>query len=75
MMSRKHNLEVLYTDGVVYWIEKVKDSFVKRPYIIQDIIQNQVNKTVIAFCSIPGNDTDCFIKVFTYNRKHNKFVL
>ena len=40
MTSRKHSLEILYTDGIVYWNEPIKDSFVKKPYIIQDIIQN-----------------------------------
>ena len=34
MVARKHNLEILYTDGIVYWLEKIKDSFVKKPYTI-----------------------------------------
>ena len=33
------------------------------------------NKTVIAYCSIPGIDTDCYIKVFTYDAQNNKFTL
>jgi len=40
MVARKHNLEILYTDGAVYWIEKIKDSNVKKPYTIQDILQS-----------------------------------
>ena len=34
MMARKHNLEILSTDGIVYWTEKIKDSLVKKPYTI-----------------------------------------
>jgi len=34
MVARKHNLEILYTDGTVYWVEKIKDSHVKKPYTI-----------------------------------------
>ena len=61
----------MYTNGLIYWKELVANSEVKRPYIIQDIIMSQITKTVVAYCSIPGIDTECYIKVFKFDKQKN----
>jgi len=57
MIRRNQNLEILYTNGEIYWTETVKDSQVNSPYIIKDIMMSLYNKSIIAYISIPDTNT------------------
>ena len=43
MIRRNQNLEILYTNGEIYWTETVKDSQVNSPYIIKDIMIKHIH--------------------------------
>ena len=43
MVRRKKDLEIIYTNGVVYWTEKIQKSKVFSPFFIQDIMVSQDN--------------------------------
>ena len=75
MVRRNHNLEVLYTDGKLYWTEMVRDSQVNSPYMIKDIMMNMSTKNVIAYISRPDANVTCGIKIFKYDPSINKYSL
>jgi hypothetical protein len=56
IVSRKNHLEMVYTNGIIYWAEKIEGSDVKRPFFIQDIILSDNKMLLIAYCVIPGDD-------------------
>ena len=56
MVRRRKHLEIMYTNGIVYWNQKVAKSEVKTPYFIQDIIMDKKCKTLLSYHAIPGHE-------------------
>ena len=38
MVRRKKHLEMIYTNGIIYWVDKIHGSQVNPPFCIQDIM-------------------------------------
>ena len=58
MVRRKRHLEMMYTDGLRFWTEKVERSEANHPYSLYDIILSPDNNTLLAYCHTTGNDKD-----------------
>jgi len=46
----------MYTNGLNYWVTKIKESEVDPPFIVSDIRISRNNKTIIAYYSVAGTD-------------------
>ena len=74
MVRRKRHLEIVYTNGLEYWTERVDKSEVKHPYYIQDIIMSPDNNILISYCSIPGNEAAFYAHKFMFDPEKDQFV-
>jgi len=73
LIRRKLSLEVLYTNGLIYWTEFINQSDVSPPYNITDITLSKDNTKLIAAYSPQENESIVKLRFFKANAE-NKFV-
>jgi len=56
IIRRKRHLEMMYTNGTLYWTSIVDGSQINYPYYIQDAIMSPDNTTLLAYCSVETGD-------------------
>ena len=65
----------MFTNGLSYWAHDIPQSQTVSPYVIQDILLSQDNKTLVDYCSIPGYQTRCFYRVYKYEDYQKSYRL
>lgn len=71
MIRRQRSLEMMFTNGLNHWTTFIASSEVQDPFHISDVILSPNNKSLIAYYSILGNESQVFVKTFIQNENDN----
>ena len=76
MVSRRNHLEILYANKSKYWVQQIKDSNIKPPFYIQDIIMSPDKQTMLTYSSNQRQGSslpDYFTQQYTYLPDKNEW--
>lgn len=64
LIRRKKSLELMFTNGLNHTTSFIAHSEVQDPFHISDVMLSANNKSLIAYYSIQGNESQVFVKTF-----------
>ena len=75
LITRLRSLELMFTNGISFWVRKIEGSQIDEPYQITETFMNSDCSSVILYCSNPLDQSKFFIKYFTFCKESMTFKL